>query len=178
MDFPEALHAALSARYPAVGVQRPPTHRQGLTARMRALERQFGGKAAAARAAGISPRSWRDWSHKSHKPSAASLRKLEQAYQQHVRAPLLQRRAPTHVAINAVVVAHPGRGPGDQEAARYMNRTPHRKFNAEKVDNWAPVVDAWAVGGKAAAAAAALDAIKTAYGEPFAFEGDEVTVEL
>lgn len=179
-DLPEALDAALHAYYPLGGVKSPVTSARGLAARMTALERVHGGKAAAARAAGIGPSSWRAWQTKgsSHRaPSAASASKIQGAYEALLRQVKVRgqraRSIPRKVSITATVVADP-------RSSRYTNRTPHRTFNADRSPNLAPMVNAWVDGASPGDVAAELvAAIADAYdGTTFGFEGDDVSVVL
>lgn len=176
MIFTEALDAALSDWYRVAEVKRPATHRQGLTARMRALEKLHGGNGPrAAASAGIAQRTWRDWKAGTHKPSAKGLRKVEGAYARQVIRPqalkvLANRKPPSAVYITADVVVDP-------KKRRYKNSTPHRTFRAEKITA-GPVVQAWMNHGAEAAGQALEQAIQQQYGQPFAFEGDSVTLEL
>lgn len=115
-DLAGALDAALRDRYPRGGVKTPATQRRGLTARMNQLEKQFThpgdrkGQATtrAAKAAGISARSWRDWRAGTHPPSARLLAKLEAAYDKIIVEPGWKRRvngvpAPDRVHVSAEI---------------------------------------------------------------------------
>lgn len=179
-DLPEALIAALADYYPTRGIVSPVTSTRGLAARQAALEKAYGGKAAAAaRAAGVGPSTWRAWKAKGdtrRAPSATSARKVDQAYQHLLRAAKVGgRRAkplPTRVDITAVVVADP-------QGARYKNSTPHRLFKGDQGVSLADVVRGWVEMRPAADLAADLQsAVAAAYGTFFAFEGDDVSVEL
>ena len=62
--------------------KRPITHRQGLTARLGALEHAHGGEQAAAEAAGVTARTWRVWKRNPRaRLSVKSMRGVEQAYE-------------------------------------------------------------------------------------------------
>lgn len=179
-NLPEALDAALRAYYPLGGVKSPVTSPRGLAARMTALERVYGSKVAAARAAGIGRSTWGAWqtTKGSHRPpSAANARKLEAAYESLLRQVKVRgaraRSAPTKASITATVVADP-------RSSRYVNRTPHRTFNADRGPNLQGMVNAWADGAPPGEVAAELmQAIADVYdGTMFAFEGDDVSVTL
>lgn len=82
---------------PLKPIARPISHRQGLTARMHALETSHGGVKAAAQAAGVTPRTWRGWATNPRaRLSRKSAQGLEQAYQDDLDErsadPLRQRR--------------------------------------------------------------------------------------
>lgn len=175
-DFPTALNDALRGWYPPPGgIRSPVSSHRGQAARMAALERSYGSKKAAAAAAGIGASTWRAWTTHgtSHRPpSAASQRKLDDAYRSLLRAVQVRRTPrPTTMNIYALVVADPN-------GSRYVNRTPERMFKAEK-GGVGPAVDAWLRGDSPdQVAAAALDGIAAAYGTRFAFEGENVYVDL
>ena len=179
-DFPTALDAALRAYYPLGGIKSPVTSARGLAARMTALERVHGSGAAAARAAGVGASSWRAWktTGTSHRPpSAANAAKVASAYETLLRRVKVHgqraKPAPTTASIRADVVADPNQ-------SRYVNRIVRRTFNALKVSSLASVVSVWADGASPADVAAELtQVIAGAYdGTVFAFEGDDVTVDL
>lgn len=113
-DFPTALDAALRAHYPRGGVKTPATQRRGLTARMNQLEKQFThpgdrkGQATtrAAKATGISARTWQKWRAGTQAASPRLLAKLEAAYDKIIVEPGWKRRvngvpAPDKVHISA-----------------------------------------------------------------------------
>lgn len=176
--FPEALGAALAARYKVSEVKRPATHRQGLTARMNALVKVNNGdyKRAAA-SAGIPERTWRDWRAGTHPPSARSLRRLEAAYGRQIVRPAVDRamakgKGIKEIHVKADVVCDPG-----PSGSRYKNATVHRWFRAEKTDT-GRVVSAWITLGNEAAAQAHEAAVFEEYRQTFAFEGNNVEVKL
>lgn len=177
MQFAAALDLALRAWYPAGGIKRPVSHRQGFTARVNALEKAYGSRKAAAAAAGIGPSTWRAWfGPKPRAASAASLARLDAAYDQLRRDYVVKRNGvPRVMTVTAVVVADPRK-------SRYVNRRkPHRSFKADQLgqSGIAPIVSAWQAGqSKEAVAHIAGVAIAAAYGTQFAFEGDNVTVEF
>lgn len=79
-----AIVAALERHYRAPKlerIKRPISHRQGLTARLAAIEAGKGGEQAAAQAAGVTLRTWRGWKRNPRAVLARSSRKgVEQAY--------------------------------------------------------------------------------------------------
>lgn len=185
-ELPEALGAALTARYRWGEPKRPITHGQGRTARMNRLEKALGGAAQAAAAAGI-PRS--TWGHMRRGRAAApkTLGKLEAAFTRLVMRPAMaaaiaKKGIPKVWAVTAVVVCDP-------RGTRYINRKvdgPNgprgggaeegwRTFRAEDIDGQA-VVNAWLHSGDEGAAAALERAVADQYGEEFGFEGDHVEV--
>lgn len=177
-DFPTALYNALSAWYPVagIGIRRPVTHRQGFTARVNALERAHGGRRGAAAAAGVSYNTWRQWFGKgARNPSAASLAKLDRAYALEVRGKVHSKTTgPSLMVVTAVVVADP-------KKTRYTNKKKRRDFRADQLgrDELEPVTAAYRHGESAGyIAQVAITAIRQEYGTEFAFEGDDVRVEL
>lgn len=177
MNFPEALGAALSARFRVPEIRTPATQRRGLQARMGALVKAHGGdyKRAAA-SAGIPERTWRDWRSGRHPPSAKSLRRLEGAYARQIIRPAATRmlanakKAVKAIHVHAVVVADP-------RGRRYKNSQPDRQFRAEKIPA-ERVVTAWMTLGPEAAAQQYEALVAEQYGQQFAFEGDNVSVDL
>lgn len=178
MNLPEALDDALRRRYPVRQVKTPATRPVGLRARMSALEKRHKGSAPrAAASAGIAPRTWRDWKNGTHPPSPKSVRKLDQAYARQVVAPKVARALTgdpvKRFDISAVVVCDP-------QGSKYKNSTDYRKFRAMDVtpaDN-GKVVQAWVNDGPDQAATVLEAVIKTAYQAVFAFEGNDVEVEV
>ncbi len=85
----QAIVAALQAKYtapPLEPVKRPIGHRQGLTARLHAIEAGAGGEKQAAAAAGVTPRTWRGWKRNpASRLSARSMAGVEQAYDTDLR---------------------------------------------------------------------------------------------
>lgn len=78
----QATNAALAGyarRQRPEGIRTPVTQHRGRNARMNALEKVFGEKAAAA-AAGVTPRTWKRWRETDAKPRATSLAGLQGAY--------------------------------------------------------------------------------------------------
>lgn len=179
-DLSEALDAALTDRYGVTVVKRPPTHRQGLTARMGALEKLFpGGRKGsegrrAAEAAGISPRTWRKWRAGTQKPGAANLRKLEDAFKRLVVTPKMRRKLKAQGVPNTV------RATAVINWNGYKNRTEKRTVDLGGMRAvMSNVIRAWHRQGPEEAAelfeAGAATAHSTGY---IKFEGDEVEIEF
>ncbi|MBW5252035.1 hypothetical protein JGS39_24050 [Streptomyces sp. P01-B04] len=176
MRFPEALDGALRGWYPVAGIKSPISQRRGFTARLNALERALGGRRAAAAAMGIGYSTWGAWfAKKPRGASAASLRKVDDAYAQLLRTKTVTKTSgPGLMVVTADVVADPRK-------SRYRNKTLRRQFKADQLGKAGirPIVLRWQNGGSPAdVAAVAIAAIKSAYSTEFAFEGDSVTVEL
>lgn len=109
MNLSQALDAALRARYMPREIKRPITHRQGLTARLNALERLFPTKKAMAKAIGIPERTLRDIRSGRTKGSPANLRKIEGSHNRLITLPktaanLKNKPAPNSVTVKAVIV--------------------------------------------------------------------------
>lgn len=115
-DLAEALDAALSARYRLTEVRTPITQRRGLTGRLNQLEKlhaRKGDRPGAARrraadSAGIPLTTWTRWKSGQRKPSAASLRRIQDAYRDQVTTPALRRllrirKVPTRVVVTAEI---------------------------------------------------------------------------
>ena len=192
-DLPEALDAALRARYRISEVKTPVTQRRGLLARMNQLEKLHQrpgdkpGQAAtrAAESAGIPARTWRDWRKGTHPPGPANRRKLEGAYNRQITLPAFRRSvrskgAPDKVTVTAVVR-------WSDSPRKMYNATPQRTVRLRGLRAVMPgVIRAWAAAGPQAAADAFERAVSTAYREPddadggpgIRFEGDAVTVEF
>lgn len=181
-EFADELDYELARRYRFPGVKRPVTHRQGLTARMNALQKAHGGSApAAAASAGIPARTWRDWRSGTHPPSARGQRRIEGAYARQIIAPAITRlvtagsRDVTDIHVFATVVVDPDT-PG-RKGAKYTNATPERWFRAEGIKAM-EVIHTWLHHGAEAAAQKYEALVKREYGEVFAFQGLNVKVEL
>jgi hypothetical protein len=145
---------------------------------MAALEKRHKGSAPrAAASAGIAPRTWRDWKNGTHPPSAKSLRKLTDAYNRQVVAPKVARvitgKPVTRFDISAVVVCDP-------KGSKYKNSTDYRKFRAMDVSPAGnrKVVQAWLNDGADQAATVLQAEIANAYQAVFAFEGNDVEVDV
>lgn len=181
--FPEALDAALHGWFsPPATYRSPVTSARGLKARMGALERQHGSKKAAAAAAGISPSTWGKWGSGKAKPTTVSLYKLERAYLAGLRGRSTSLSRPTKMHVQAEVACTAPRG--HRAAARatgaYYNLEPHRWFRADRGNlDLGPMTKAWLDGHPPEVVAElALNAVESAYGNRFEFEGSDVTVEL
>lgn len=186
-DLAGALDTALRARYPQTAdIRRPVTHRQGLTARMNALEKLFtvkgDRKGAAARraaeAAGIKLRTWQKWRKGDAKPNASNARKLEGAYVRKVQLPRFRRRVNSQAAPNRVTVTAIIRW--SSSPGKNYNRTRQRTTTLDGMRGvMVRVIRAWATAGPAAAAqvfeTGAAEVYRT---DEIAFEGDHVIVEF
>lgn len=107
-DLPEALDAALRARYRLIEPKSPVTTYRGLKARVDQLKKELGTQAAVARAFGTTPRNLRRWMNEGVKPPPAALRRIEKAYAQGVTEPRLKaslahRKPPTKCIITATI---------------------------------------------------------------------------
>jgi hypothetical protein len=177
VNLPEALDRALRAYYPVDQVKTPSTRPVGLKARMGALEKRYGSGARAAAAAGIPARTWRDWKNGAHLPSPKSLRKVDTAYNRLIVAPKVARastrKSVARFDITADVVCDP-------EGSRYKNSREYRKFRAMDVgaEGNRKVVTAWLHDGAVQAASVLVAEIKAAYQAEFAFEGNNVDVNV
>lgn len=185
-DLPEALDAALTARYPIPEVKTPATQRRGLLARMNQIEKGFqrqGDRAGAAgrraaKAAGIAPDTWTRWKKGQRGQSAASLRKLEGAYTRYVQLPKIKARingkgAPNKVKISATIR-------WSSSPRKNYNKTPHRTTTLEGMRAvMGSVIRAWAAAGPEAAAEAFERGAASIYrSDEIRFEGDEVEIEF
>ena len=191
MNLPEALDAALRARYRLVDVKSPAETRRGLIARMNQLEKLFPGgrKGSAARkaaeAAGIPARTWRDWRAGKTKPSARNLRKLEGAHARRIVLPAFRRaladkKYPASVTVTATIRW------SDSPRKNY-NATPHRTTTLVNMRSaMAATVRAWAMAGPDAAAEAFERGASAVYQVPndddgspgIQFEGDRVEIDF
>lgn len=183
-DLATALDDALRDRYPIAGPKRPATHRQGLTARMNALEKLFpGGRKGsagrrAAAAAGIAPDTWTRWKNGQRKPGAASLRKLETAFNRLVALPAFRKRltskpVPNRVKITATIK-------WSSSPQKNYNRQQHRTTTLESMRPvMVKVIRAWALAGPEAAADVLERGAAAVYrADEIRFEGDSVIVEF
>jgi hypothetical protein len=189
-DFPTALDAALSGYYGARDDYRSPIEStRGFQARTRALEKAYGSKAAAARAAGIDPNTWSRWTTKGRAPSRASLGRIAAAHFALLRAAKVAKKGyPSRFDITATVACHPvGSKAGRSKKATYYNggssnaTRAFRKFRADKLSatQVRGVVGAWAAGQSPDdVAGVLLREVERAYPGRFEFEGTNVTVEI
>lgn len=183
-DLAEALDEALRDRYPMPSIKRPPTHRQGLLARLNQVEKTFQregdrpGAAGrrAAKAAGIAPDTWTRWKNNQRKPGAASLRKIEEAYARYVQMPSFRRKvnrtpAPNRVRIRAVIK-------WSSSPRKMYNKVRERTTTLEGMRAvMRKVIRAWATAGPEAAADALEAGAASVYrSDEIRFEGDNVEV--
>lgn len=191
MNLGEALDAALRARYRVPDIKRPATHRQGLLARMNALEKLFPGgrKGSAARraaeAAGIPARTWRDWRAGKTKPSARNLRKLEGAFARKIQLPAFRRaladkKLPASVTVTGTIR-------WTDSPRKNYNATPHRTTTLVNMRGaMRGVIRAWAMAGPEAAAEAFERGASAVYQVPndddgspgIQIEGDRVEIDF
>lgn len=191
MNLPEALDAALRARYRLVDVKSPAETRRGLIARMNQLEKLFPGgrKGTAARkaaeAAGIPARTWRDWRAGKTKPSARNLRKLEGAHARRIVLPAFRRalsdkKLPASVTVTATIR-------WTDSPRKNYNATPHRTTTLVNMRGaMAATVRAWAMAGPEAAAEAFERGASAVYQVPndddgspgIQLEGDRVEIDF
>lgn len=181
-DIAGALDAALRAHYAVPEVRTPVTQARGLQARMNQMEKAYTRKgdrpgaatARAAKAAGVSPRTWQRWRAGTQKPSAKLREKLAAAYDKHVRRPKLRRKVNQKGAPNRVTVTAEINWNG------YKNRTAHRSTTLGGMRGvMVATIRAWANQGPAAAAVAFQAGTAAHHNTGFvAFEGDDVEVEF
>lgn len=173
-SLPEALDAALRARYMPTELKRPVTHRQGLTARLNAIERQFPTKKAMAAALGVGPQALRRWRAGTQKPSTATQRKIERTYNRLVTLPKMRARLKSLPAPNSVTVSAEINWNG------YKNRQAHRSTTLGHMRGvMVRVIRAWAGAGPQAAAQAFEQGAAAVHNTPsIKFEGDDVDVSI
>lgn len=181
-ELPEALDAALSDHYSVRADFRSPVDsNRGFQARVRALEKAHGSKKAAAAAAGISPGTWSRWASGKQKVSGPSLAKVGAAHLALIRAAKVAAKgAPSLIEIQADVACL-SVSPHSKGSNKYNTGQKYRWFKAEELTGpqRRDVVTAWAAGQSPQTVAdVLLDAIQTAYGSRFAFEGTNVNVEI
>lgn len=191
-DLAGALDAALRARYRVAEVKSPATSRRGLLARLSQLEKLHTlpgdrpGQAArrAARSAGIPPDQFARWRKGDRKPSAASLRKLEGAYNRQITLPAVRRAmkarpVPASVRVTATIK-------WSYDAAKQYNATAYRTTTLTNMRPvMAPVIRAWAAAGPEGAAESFERGTSQAYSvaddgdKPgIEFQGDDVHIEF
>jgi hypothetical protein len=185
-DLPEALDQALREYYPVPEVKRAATHRQGLTARMNQLEKQFqqpgdrkgAAGVRAAKEAGISPRTWQKWKAGVQKPGARLLQKLEGAYARFVQHPKMKRRVNTKGAPNLVKVT--AKIKWSSSPKKNYNKVAQRTTTLEGMRGvMVGVIRAWATAGPEAAADALERGAASVYrADEIRFEGDHVEIEF
>lgn len=195
-SFPRALRDALDAYYSVRGnapeIRTPITQRRGLTARLGALEKAYGGPKAAAAAVGIHPTTWTRWKGGQRAPSKASLAGVEGAYAALSRAlKVKDRGTPLGFTVHAVVVFHGGSGAAQPKYVNARNSGPHRNiapadsgyrpFRADSLTTTqrADVAAAYAAGASPQRVAdVLLGAVQRQYGSPVTFEGSRVIVDI
>src|SRR4051812_46128687 len=173
-NLPDALDAALRARYMPTEIRRPITHRQGLTARLNAIQKQFPTQKALAAAIGIGPQALRRYRAGTQKPSAATLRKIEGAHNRLVTLPKTRKRLASLPAPNSVTVTAVINWNG------YKNRQEHRSTTLGGMRGvMARVIKAWAAAGPDAAAQVFERGAAAVHNTPSVkFEGDDVDVSI
>lgn len=185
-DLAEALDQALRDRYPMPEVKRPVTHRQGLTARMNQLEKQFqqpgdrkgAAGVRAAKAAGVSSRTWQKWRAGVQKPGAVLQRKLEGAYARFVQQPKFRRKVNSQAPPNLVKVAATIKW--SSSPRKNYNKQAHRSTTLEGMRGvMVGVIRAWATAGPEAAADSLERGAASVYrSDEIRFEGDNVEIEF
>lgn len=183
-DFANELDGALRLHYGAVSavlrgpvIASPVESTRGFKARMRALEKHYGSKRAAAAATGVSTATWGRWGRGAQKPSPGSLQALQGTYMALKRSALVAAKGPiSRLEVEAVVAAI---GPDHV----YYNRTRggYRKFRADKltVRQLETLSKAFADGKPPEQLAdVAYAEIKKAYGTAFEFQGETVFVTV
>lgn len=185
-DLAGALDQLLTARYLVGEPKRPATHRQGLTARMNGIEREFttkgGRKGAEARraaeAAGISLRQWQRWRTGAVKPTPASLRKLEAAFTRLVTLPRLRKRLKTKPVPDRIKVTATIKW--ITSSRKQYNRTKHRTTTLVGMrPTMRATIRAWAMAGPEAAADVFERGAAEEHGaDEINFEGDNVELEI
>lgn len=173
-SLPEALDAALRARYMGAEIRRPISHRQGLTARLNGIQKQFPTQKAMAAALGVSPRTLQRWRDGSRRPDTKSQRKIEGAHNRLVALPRLRKRLgalppPNSVAVTAVINWN-----------GYKNRQEHRSTTLGGMRGvMANVIKAWSAAGPEAAAQVFERGAAAVHNTPSVkFEGEDVSVDF
>lgn len=173
-DLAGALDATLRARYLTTEIRRPVTHKQGLTARLNALEKQFPTQKAMAAALGVSPRTIQRWRSGDRKPDAKSQRKILDAVKERITRPKVRQRLKKLPPPNSVNISAAINWNG------YKNRTEYRHTTLGGMrDVMAHVIRAWFNQGPDAAAQAFEQGAAQVHNVPFIrFEGDGVEVSI
>lgn len=178
--LPEALDAALRARYMPGEIRSPVQSRRGLTARLNALEKHYPTKRALAAALGVSDRTLRKWRSGETKVSPKNLRKIEGLHHRQVALPRMRRRLKALPPPNSVQVTAEVNWNG------YKNRQAHRTVTLGGMRGvMAHVIRTWAAAGPEAAASVFERGTATVHNVPnsdeapgIQFEGDDVTVSI
>lgn len=169
----EALDALLRARYAPGGIRRPVTHRQGLTARLNALQKQFPTQKALAASLGVSPRTIQRWRTGERNPSKKAQSAIKDAYRDAVLLPAARRRLKKLLPPNSVTITAVINWNG------YKNRVEHRSTTLGGMrDTMRATIRAWFYGGPDAAADAFEAGVAQKEGVPVHFEGDDVYVSI
>lgn len=184
-SLPEALDAALRARYMPGAIRSPITTKRGLSARMNALERHFTQKgdrkgAATKRVAaalGITPRTWQRWRAGERAPN---LLKIEGAVNRLITLPTMRRRLKSLPPPNSVKVTAEIKWNG------YKNRVAQRSTTLGGMRGvMARVIRRWAQAGPEAAADVFERGAATVHNIPnddeeagIKFEGDSVSIDI
>lgn len=173
-NLPEALDATLRARYMGSEIKRPVTHRQGLKARLNALQRQFPTQKAMAAHLGVTPRTVQRWRSGESKPTGPAQRKIEGAMTRLITLPRVRARLksllpPNSITVTAVVVWN-----------GYKNRQAQRSTTLGGMRGvMEKVIKAWATAGPQAAAQVFERGAAVTNNTPkIQFEGDDVDVSI
>lgn len=174
MNLAEALDDVLRARYMGGELKRPVTHRQGLTARLNAIQRQFPTQKAMAAALGVSPRTLQRWRDGSRKPNGPSLRKVEGTHNRLVTLPRMRARLKSLPPPNSVTVTAIVNWNG------YKNRQERRSTTLGGMRTvMTKVIRVWATAGPDAAADTFERGAAALHNTPsIKFEGDDVIVTI
>ena len=191
-EFPAALRAALDAYYGAArgvrDISRPIEHRQGLTARLNAIEKAYGGRKGAAAAIGTVPDTVTRWQNNQRQPSKGHRDAIEKVYEALRKANLVKSKgAPAGFTVHAIVVCDPAgaRYKNAHNSGPLANNAPsdsgYRPFRADSLtaSQRQDIATAYAAGvSPQGVAEVMLGAVGRQYPEPFAFEGSNVVVEI
>lgn len=163
-------------------IKRPITHRQGLTARLNALERLFPTKRAMAKALGIPERTLRDIRSGRTRGSAANLRKIEGAHNRLITLPKTRANLKNKTVPNSVKVTGIINWNGYKNRAKNGHRSTTLGGMAGVMRN---VIRIWAAAGPEAAAdafqrgAAEVENLPNTEDEPgLQVEGDDVDISF
>lgn len=175
-NLAEALDDVLRDRYMGGEIKRPITHRQGLTARLNALQKQYPTQKAMAAALGVGPQAIRRWRAGTQKPGLAARRKIEGTLNRLVTLPRMRARLkslppPNSVTVTAIVNWN-GYKNRTADGARSVTLGGMRSVMAK-------VIRAWATAGPEAAAVVFERGAAAVHNTPsIVFEGDDVDVSI